>query len=198
MTLSWGHDTIVWYIIKIQHGSEELWSGHGFGYCKHDYFRWGKISWKCWQDLSRGGKFHDYTPISLIKSHGFYFHAGVIFAIKATSRKTWKLPTHENFHIYSMCALWPWPWIYDIGSRSWHPLGHGQQLCEILFRSSMAVKGYDRNMDFWYVCTVTLTQEIWPWVKVITNWVIDKMCGKYYPNPTWQWRVMVRTWFWVL
>ena len=26
-------------------------------YCKHGYFRWGKILRKCWQDLSRGGNF---------------------------------------------------------------------------------------------------------------------------------------------
>ena len=22
-----------------------------------------------------------------------------------------------------VCALWPWPWRYDLGSRSWHTLG---------------------------------------------------------------------------
>ena len=32
MTLSQGHDTFVWYIIKIKHGSGELQPGHGFGY----------------------------------------------------------------------------------------------------------------------------------------------------------------------
>ena len=31
-TLSQGHDTIVWYIIKIQHGSQDLYPEHGFGY----------------------------------------------------------------------------------------------------------------------------------------------------------------------
>ena len=36
-------------------------------------FAGGKISRKCWQDLQRGGNFHDATPISLIKSYGFYF-----------------------------------------------------------------------------------------------------------------------------
>ena len=29
MTLSQDHDTIMWYIIKIQHGSEELLPRHG-------------------------------------------------------------------------------------------------------------------------------------------------------------------------
>ena len=48
---------------------------------------------------------------------------------------------------------------------------------------------------FGYVCIVTMTSEIWPWVKVITHlWVMDNNCVKYYPDPTWQWGVMARTW----
>ena len=37
MTMSQGHDMIVWYtcIIKIKHGSEELWLGHGFSVYVH-------------------------------------------------------------------------------------------------------------------------------------------------------------------
>ena len=35
MTLSQGHDKIVWYIIKILLGSEELWPGYGFCVCVH-------------------------------------------------------------------------------------------------------------------------------------------------------------------
>ena len=46
-------------------------------YCKRGYFPWGEISQKIWQDLSRGGKFHDTIHISLIKSYnnimGFIF-----------------------------------------------------------------------------------------------------------------------------
>ena len=71
-------------------------------YCKRGYFRWGKISRKCWQDISRGGNFHDISPISLIKSYGFYFRAGEIFAKKVISRKTRILPPRENFHVYSI------------------------------------------------------------------------------------------------
>ena len=37
-------------------------------YCKCGYFRCGKISWKCWQDILRGGNFHDTTPISFIEA----------------------------------------------------------------------------------------------------------------------------------
>ena len=71
-------------------------------YCKRGYFHWGEISRKCWQDLSRGGNFHDISPISFIKSYGFNFPAGEIFAKNAISRKTRKLPPRENFHVYSI------------------------------------------------------------------------------------------------
>ena len=45
---------------------------------------------------------------------------------------------------------------------------------------------YGPNTDFRYVCTVTLTLEIWPWV-------MDNNCVKYYPDPTWHWGTMSRT-----
>ena len=71
-------------------------------YCKRCYFRWGKISRKCWQDISRGGNFHDTTHISFIKAYGFYFRVGVIFTKNTKARKTRKLPPRENFHVYSI------------------------------------------------------------------------------------------------
>ena len=40
------------------------------------------------------------------------------------------------------------------------PLGHGQQLCEILSRSNMVVRSYGPDTGFGYACTVTLTFEI--------------------------------------
>ena len=105
--------TIVWNIIQIQHGSEELWSGHGFSVCVH-----------C--DLDLG----DMT----------------------------------------------------LGQGHDTPLDHGQQLCEILSRSNMAAS-YCPDTDFRYVFTVTLTLEIWPWVKVMTHpWVMNNNCVKYYPD----------------
>ena len=74
------------------------------------------------------------------------------------------------------------------------PFGNGQQLCEILSRSNLAVSSYGPDTDFQYVCTVTLTSEIWPWVKVMTHpWVMDNNCVKYNPDPTTQWGVMART-----
>ena len=72
-------------------------------YCKRGYFRWGKISRKCWQDVSFGGNFYDTTPISFIKAYGFYFHVGLIFMKKTKARKKRKLPPRENFHVYKIC-----------------------------------------------------------------------------------------------
>ena len=40
------------------------------------------------------------------------------------------------------------------------PLGHGQQLCEILSQSNFAVKSYGLDTDFGYVCTVTLDMSL--------------------------------------
>ena len=75
------------------------------------------------------------------------------------------------------------------------PLSNWQELCEILSRLNLAVRSYGPDKDFWYVCTVILTLEIWPWVKVMTYpWVMNNNCVKYYPDTNLQWWVMARTW----
>ena len=67
------------------------------------------------------------------------------------------------------------------------------QLCDILSRSNLAVRSYGQDTDLGYVCTVTLTKEIWPWVKIMTHpWVMDNNCVKYYPDPTWSWGGMAQ------
>ena len=73
-----------------------------YHYRKRGYFRWGKISRKRWQDISRRGNFHHTTSISFITAYGFYFRMGVIFVKKTKVLKTQKLPPRENFHIYSI------------------------------------------------------------------------------------------------
>ena len=39
-------------------------------------------------------------------------------------------------------------------------LGHGQQLCEISYRSNLAVGSYGLDTDFGYVSIVTLRMEL--------------------------------------
>ena len=49
-----------------------------------------------------GGNFHDTSPISFIRAYGFYLCVGVIFTKNTTARKTQKLSSRKNFHVYSM------------------------------------------------------------------------------------------------
>ena len=52
----------------------------------------------------------------------------------------------------------------------------------------------DRTRIFGMCFIVTLTLEIWPWVKIMAHhWVMDNNCVKYYPGPIWQWGVMAQT-----
>ena len=219
MSPSQGHDTIAWYIIKIQLGSDNLWPGHGLGYVctvtmTLEIWSWVKVMTHPWVMDNN--------------------------CVKYYPDPTWQWGVMAWKQISSMCALWPWPWRYDLGSMSWHilrlqtinvwniiqiqlgseelwpgygfplyvhcdldlgdmtlgqcrdtPLGHAQHLCEILSRSNLAVRSYGPDTDFQYVCTVTMTLEIWSWVRVMTHpWVMDNNCVKYYPDPTWQWGVM--------
>ena len=56
------------------------------------------------------------------------------------------------------------------------PLGHGQQLCEVLSRSNMEVGSYGTGMDFEYTCMCTvmkLTFEIWHLVGPWHSWAKD-------------------------
>ena len=109
---------------------------------------------------------------------------------------TWQWRVMDQTRILGMCALWPWPWryMYDLGQGHDTRLGHGQQLCEILSRSNLAVKSYGPDMDLGYVCTVTLTLEIWPWLKVMTHpWVMDNNCVIYYTDQNSGYKVMART-----
>ena len=69
-------------------------------------------------------------------------------------------------------------------------LDHKHHLCEKLSRSNMAVRNYGPETDFGYVCTVTLA--IMTLVQGHdTPLEQDHNCVKFYPDPTWQWGVMV-------
>ena len=112
-------------------------------------------------------------------------------SVIAISEELW---TGHRFPVYVHCDLDLGDMMLGQGHDTW--LGHGQQLCQILSRSNLAVRSYGPDMDFQYLCTVTLTLEIWSWVKVMVMthpWVMDNNCVKFYLAPTWQWGVMART-----
>ena len=93
--------------------------------------------------------------------------------------------------IFAVCALAVWPWV-KVMTHPW--IIKWQQLCEILSRSHVTVRSYDKGLDFCYVCTVTLTLAIWPWVKVMTHpLVMNNSYVKCYQDPTWQKGVMTWT-----
>ena len=48
----------------------------------------------------------------------------------------------------------------ELGDGHDTPLSHGQQSCEILSKSNMAVRSYGQDLEFEYVCTMTFTLEI--------------------------------------
>ena len=165
--------TIVWNIIHIQNGSEELWPGDGL--CISALWPWP------WRYDLESRSWHNLGSWTTIQWN--------IIQIQHDSEELW--PGH-GFWVCVHCDL-------DLGGMTLGqsydtPFGHGQQLWEILSRSNMVVKSYGPDTDFGYVCTVTLTLEVWPWVKVMIHpLVMDNNCVKYYPDPTWQWGVMART-----
>ena len=96
--------TIVWNIIRIQRGSEELWPGQGFLVCVH-----------CDLDLDLGG-------MTLGEGHDTPLRHGQQLS-EILSRSNMAVRRYSLDTVLGMCALWPWPWRYDLESRSWHTLG---------------------------------------------------------------------------
>ena len=160
--------TIVWNIIQIQLGTEELWPGHGFLVCVHCDLDLGGIT------LGQG---HD-TPLS---------HEQQSCEILSKSNLTLRSygPDTDFWYGCTMTSeIWPWvkvmthPWswttivcniiqIQQSSEKLWPghgfsvfvhydfdlgdmilgqghdtPLGHGQQLCVILSREDKGVRSY--------------------------------------------------------
>ena len=110
-------------------------------------FHWGKISWKWWQDLSRGGNFHDHiSHISLIKSYGFYFPWGK-FSRKRSyreKRQNWPHAKMSTFTIF-LCKSNSQTCV----QRS--PLGKGQSghLRQVAIYSRSSKIGNDHINLYW-------------------------------------------------
>ena len=152
MAMSLGHETIVRNIIQIQHGSKDIWIWNRFW-----LYVLCHLSWR--YKLGQG---HD-TALG---------HTTImwnIIKIQLHRKELWHIHT---FWVCLHCDL-------DLGDMSW-PLGHGQ-LCEILSRSNMTARSSCQDTDFGYLCTATLTLELWPLVKVMTHTlVMDNNCMNYY------------------
>ena len=129
--------TIVWSIIQIQHGSEELWPGHRF-----------RVWVQC--DLGLGdmtmGEGHD-----TLLGHG----QQLCEILYRSNMAVKSYGPGRHFMVFVHCE-------FDLGGMTLShghdiPVGHGQQLCEMLSRSNKAVRSYGLDTDFWYLCTMTLT-----------------------------------------
>ena len=97
-----------------------------------------------------------------------------------------------QIRISCMCTLWPWPWRCDLWWRSWHTLGSWTTIVW-----NIQIQHGSEELWPWhgfrYVCTMTLTFQVWPWVKVRTHpWIMNNNCVKYL-GLTWQWGVMAQT-----
>ena len=80
----------------------ETWPGHKFWLCVHPDLEFGDMILGWGHDISSG--------------HGqqFWF---------ILSRSWISQKVMDRTRILAMCVLWPWPWRYDLMSRSWHILG---------------------------------------------------------------------------
>ena len=99
--------------------------------------------------------------------------------VKYNADPTWQLGVMTRTQIFIVCVHYDLDLVgMTLGGQGHDtPLSNVQQLCEILSRSNFAVRSYGLDTDFGYECTVTLTLEIWPWVKVMTHpWVMDNKC----------------------
>ena len=112
-------DKIVRNIIQIQLGSEELWPGHRFPVCVHCDIDLGDMT--LGQGLCGGGGIK-------VMTHPWVMDNNCVKYYLDPTRQ-WEVMAQTR--VLGKCALRPWPWIYDLWSRSWHDLGSWTRLCEI-------------------------------------------------------------------
>ena len=97
-------------------------------------------------------------------------------------------------HIFSLCALWPWPWKHDLSSRSWHTLGSWTISDWKIIQIKLGSEELCPWHGFWLCVHCDLDDKLWPLVKVLTHpWVMDINCVKYYQDRTGGYEVMVQT-----
>ena len=148
---SQGHDTIAWYTIKIQLGSDNLLPGHGFGYvCT---VTMTSEIWPCIKVMKHLGsrttivrniiqiQIWQWGVMARTRILGMcalwpwsseiwpwvmvMTHPSVIDnkCVQYYPDSIWQWGVMAQTRISGICTLWPWPWRYDLGLRSWHTLG---------------------------------------------------------------------------
>ena len=113
--------------------------------------------------------------------------------VKHYPEPTWQWGDMARTLIFYMCALRPWPWRYDLGSRLWHTPGSWTTIMWNMIQFQLSSEKVP-DTDFQYVCTVTLTLKMSLDQVITLPGVMDNNCVKYYSDPTLQWGVMARTW----
>ena len=212
MTLTWqtigSWTTIVWNM-KIQHGGKEVWPRHRFWLYVHSDLTLGIWPWvifmTCPWDVDTNCEISRSTMA--VRSYGPDMDFGYVCTVSLTLDMTFiqghdtslghgqqlcGILSKSNMSVCFNCDLdlrerWPWTkamthlWVMENNFVK-HTDQHGsKELCP--------------GHGFWYVCTVTLTLEIWHCVKVITYpLVMDNNCVKYCSDLTCQQGVIAQIW----
>ena len=113
-------------------------------------------------------------------------HGQQLYKELSHSSYLWKVIKPRNkFSLCVNCDL-------DLGNMTLSE-GHNTNVLHIM-NINMTVISYGSDTDVGYKCTVTLTFEIWPTVKVMPHpWARENNGVKYYQGRTWQWGVEAQT-----
>ena len=203
--------TIVWDIIQIQLGFEELWPGHGFSICVHCDLVLGDMTFRQGHNTSLG---HGQQLCEISRSNLAVrnFDPDRDFQYMCTVTLTFKIwpcvkvmkhpsvmdnkrlkyypdPTLQwgnmaRTQILVMCALWPWPWRYDLGSRSWHTLGSWTAIVGNIIQIQLGSEELWPGHRFPVMRTVTLNLGHGQQLSEIVS-RSDKGVQSYGPDTIW-------------
>ena len=204
MSLSQGHDTIMWYIIKIQLGSDNFWPGHGFGYvCTAtmtlEIWPWVKVMTHPSVIDNNYVKYYPRSNLAVMSDGldtDFWYMCTVTLTleicywvkvmthpwvmdnncVKYYPDPTWHRGVMARTRISSICALWPWPWRYVIGSRSWHTLRSWTTIMWNIIQIQLAsyLQGVIARTGLSSMCA------LWPW-----PWRYDRGSRSWHTVGSW-------------
>ena len=77
--------------------------------------------------------------------------------VKYNPDPTWQWGVMAWTEIWGMSALWPWPWIYALGLRSWHTLGSWTTIVWNIIQIQHS------SEELWPRHTIFGMCTLWPW-----------------------------------